>query len=130
MSARASGAGLALVLLVVLAGCSDHGETALAIDVHNADDAQPIQVFLSAGTDRRHFASLSPGQREHARLRPGSAAVRADERRLHLRFVRAGQSHEWLGPDLPADVEYRIALELHADGRVESRQCLQPCALD
>jgi hypothetical protein len=130
VSARASCAWSALALLLALVGCSDQGETALAIDVHNADDAQPIQVFLSAGTDRRHFASLGPGQREHARLRPGSTAVRADERRLHVRFVRAGQSHEWLGPDLPSDAEHRIALELHADGRVESRQCLQPCTLD
>lgn len=93
-----------------------------------------LEVFLSAGKDRHWQPRLLAGHSGKVRLTPGAGVTRADERRLHLRFIPHGldaaQAMHWSGPDLPVDASYRIVVDIHADGRVESRHCIKPCRLE
>lgn len=123
-----------LMLIVFLAWPPNEEYIDVAVGYHGEADNAGIEAFIIAGKDKSDLGTLQVGDRQRLRLIPGRAVVRADERRLHLRYYPEGHFGEvwpleWHGPDLPADVSYRIAIDIHADGRVESRYCVLPCKL-
>ncbi|SDU23105.1 hypothetical protein SAMN05216210_2549 [Halopseudomonas salegens] len=76
---------------------------------------------------------LEPGRSGRARLIPGVAVVIPEERNLHMFYYFEGQPRDkplsWFGPHVPLNVSYRIAINIHPDGRVESSYCIKPCSL-
>lgn len=92
-----------------------------------------LEIHLTAGKDYRWDPQLAPGKSGRARLTPGVAVVIPDERNLHMRYYLEGQPRDeplgWYGPQLPVDVSYRLAIDIHPDGRVESNYCIKPCSL-
>ena len=95
--------------------------------------AAGVQVFLLAGKDTDRRDVLQAGDRQRWRLFPGKAVVLADERSLYVRYHPVGRSEidwGWLGPELPMNVSYRVALDIHADGRVTHNYCIKPCKLE
>ncbi|MCG6116701.1 MAG: hypothetical protein MEQ07_00650 [Aquimonas sp.] len=124
-----------LALTCVLTACTP-GEPHVDVEYRHLGEpaSASLELFLQAGKDRHRHAQLGPGQSGRVRLIPGVAVVRADERRLHLRYTLTdspdAEPVHWPGPDLPASASYRIRIELDGDGRVESHHCIKPCSLE
>ena len=111
--------------------------------------ALPLQVYLQAGKDKHARGVMQAGDRERWLIIPDRAVVRADERVLRLQYHPLDQAGMhglgwhysedgaqaaaspgwWQGPELPSDVSYRIAIDIHADGWVTHRYCIKPCKL-
>ena len=126
----------ALLLILVLYATWPPNEEYIdvALRYQGTEGDAGAEVFIIAGKDKHDLGTFRVGDRQRLRLIPGRAVVRADERRLHLRYYPEGRfgevsPAEWSGPDLPKDVSYRIAINIHADGRIESRYCILPCKL-
>ena len=96
-------------------------------------DTAGLEVFFSAGLDRRHLPILQPRERRRTLLIPGRAATFAPDRRLYMSYYPQGTDIKaarwWYGPELPMDVSYRIAIDIHADWQVTYRYCIKPCKL-
>ena len=128
-------AALLILLSFLLSACTPSEEYInIVVRYHGEADDAGAEVFIIAGKDKRALGTLRVGDRQRLRLIPGRAVVRADERRLRLRYYPEGRfgeawPAEWIVPDLPMDESYRIAIDIHADGRVESRYCILPCKL-
>lgn len=125
----------ALILILVLYATWPPSEEHINIVVSYMaeSDAAGLDVLLGAGKDRTHFRSLQPGDRRRTLLLPDRAVTFAEERRLYMRYfpLDADIKSErwWEGPELPMDVSYRIAIEIHADGQVSYCYCIKPCKL-
>ena len=120
---------LALVLSVPQAGC-DNDEGAIRVRVHYAG-AAPAPVLsnlaLIAGDDKYDWPTLENGGTETVTLHANPRS----ERELVLLYTMAGQAKSWDGPRFgPGRQGYRIHLEIDGDGRISSRHCRLPCALD
>ena len=126
----------ALLLMLVLYATWPPNEEHIDVVVsYTADVGAPtMHVYLIAGIDKHARGVLQAGGRERWRLVIGRSVTLADERRIFMRYYPEGHSKfgrpEWLGPELPADVSYRIAINIHADGRVTHRYCIKPCKLE
>lgn len=122
-----------LLLLVLLAICSPKEEHIdVVVSYKGESGASGLQVFLLAGTDTDRRDVLQAGDRQRWRLYPGKAVVLAHERSLYVRYYPVGRPEidwGWLGPELPMNVSYRIALDIHSDGQVTHRYCIKPCKL-
>ena len=99
-----------------------------------ADVGAPgMHVYLIAGIDKHARGFFQAGDRGRWRLVIGRSVTLADERRIFMRYYPEGHSKfgrpEWLGPKVPPDVSYRIAIDIHADGQVTHRHCIKPCKL-
>lgn len=122
---------LMLVLYVTWPPNEEHIDVVVS---YIADVGAPgMHVSLIAGIDKHARGFFQAGDRERWRLVIGRTVTLADERRIFMRYYPEGHSKfgrpEWLGPELPSDVSYRIAIDIHADGQVTHRYCIKPCKL-
>lgn len=141
----------ALVLMLVLYATWPPNEEHINVLLRYKADASapPLQVYLQAGKDKHARGVLEAGDRERWLIIPDRAVVLADERVLRMQYypvdqvgmnglgwyysedgTEAAPPGWWLGPDLPRDVSYRIAIDIHADGQVTHNYCIKPCKLE